>query len=298
MRTVLLGALLCATLVCPAQDWCHPGSEWRYPTFVYNPAWEFTATIQVVYTGDTVFQGESCQVLRSWFHGTDTSGTPVVSGPVSYYTTTEPDLIRFWNDYADVFDTLVFFGGGPGTTWRFNLFNDPKTITVLDTGHRTVSGMDLRYSVVDPGLDCICISPDTIFERIGALQLFNPFPLTTYFIDGSNSPLTCYRDDGFEYEAPFHEGDCSIMLGVHDPQTALAGIAAIYPNPGSVGFTVRSDQRLGSIIIRDVMGRSMLSLGNTPAVVHVDATSWPLGCYMLEVMNNDGQRAIGQWIKQ
>lgn len=298
-RQVLLSCTLALCIMdASAQLWCHAGSEWRYTTWVYEPAWEPVATIQVLYTGDTVFEGESCQVLRTWLHVVDTSGVPHSLGPESNYTTTGPDVIRFWNDYVDVFDTLIFFGGGPGTTWRFNLFNDPKTITVLDTGHRTVSGIELRYSVVDPGLDCICSSPDTIFERIGALQLFNPFPLTTYFIDGSNGPLDCYRDEGFEYVAPFGEGDCSIMLGVPFPMTSLAGLPEIYPNPGSVGFAVHSGQPMGSILIRDAIGRTILRAGNTPAVFQVDTACWPAGCYTVEVNNNNGHRAVSRWIKQ
>ncbi|MBK9760438.1 MAG: T9SS type A sorting domain-containing protein [Flavobacteriales bacterium] len=300
MRTMLTGVFWAMVVVASAQSWCHPGSEWRYTFYTSLPELQPEATLRVQYLDDVIFQGESCQRLKSTTFATDTSGVAQNLGGPTYYTTSSSDLIRFWNNYENIFDTLVYFGGGPGTTWHYSFF-DPKTIVVVDTGSRVINGLQVRYVIVDPGDSFLGQSPDTIYERIGALQLFNPFPLMTYFVDASNEPLQCYKDDEFEYITTWgSEQSCSIALVIEGSANRGPEEVNVFPNPGGGQVTVTGCD--GSRSMRaelcDAQGRIVITKQIFTDRSTLNTLDLLPGMYLVRVIDQRGTITTLRWLKE
>jgi hypothetical protein len=260
MRTLISLVFLGFNMVATAQSWCHPGSEWRYGFTTSVPDLQPEAVLRSLYVGDTLLQGELCERFSSTIFATDTNGLVQALDLFDRYTTTSPDLIRFWNGTEYSFDTLVYYGGGPGTTWHFEMF-EPVTILVLDTGSRTINGLNLRYSVIDLGGEWVGLT-DTIFERIGPIFLFASYPVMFYPSDGRNGPLQCYKDDGFDYITSYgSEQLCSIALAADALDYEVPASLKIFPNPASVSFRMEGLEPgpVIAVALYDALGKCMRS---------------------------------------
>ena len=71
----------------------------------------------------------------------------------------------------------------------------------------------------------------------------------------------------------------------------------LYPNPGSTTFTLQLPDPMhrGQLLVQDLAGRAVV---NAPLLSPtVDASDWPGGSYLVEVIAPDGRRFRGRWVK-
>ena len=71
----------------------------------------------------------------------------------------------------------------------------------------------------------------------------------------------------------------------------------LHPNPGSTTFTLQLPDALdrSQLLVRDLAGRTVV---NAPLLSpRVDASDWPGGSYLVEVIAPDGRRFRGRWVK-
>jgi len=71
----------------------------------------------------------------------------------------------------------------------------------------------------------------------------------------------------------------------------------LHPNPGSTTFTLQLPDALhrSQLLVRDLAGRTVV---NAPLLSPtVEASDWPGGSYLVEVIAPDGRRFRGRWVK-
>lgn len=286
-----------------AQSWCLPGAEWRYSYLTQDWFYQPYGILQYHYEGDTLFQGELCQHIRSDLYLYDTTGVLHHSAPGSRFTSVTPEgAVRWYNTDVPGFDTLAWFGAPPGASWTLHYpFNQDKLITVEDTGAREVNGLLLRYVVVSSQPPAFSFVTDTIFERIGALVLNNFYPLSSYFMESSTmSGLGCYHDDGFSYMNPnggLTEGECDSPVAV--PEVKVQGKAfLVYPNPGNdrIRLDFPFDRYPVQATVFDIRGIPMLNGWIAPQS-GMDMSMLAPGSYLIRLRNRKGQIHSVKWIK-
>lgn len=295
-----LWASFCMSVV-QAQQWCPPGAEWRYPYLVaMDPLYQpYGGVQQFRYVGDTLFQGELCQRIRSDLYLHDTTGTLVHYGPGSAFTSVTPGgAVRLYNTDVPGFDTLAWFGAQPGASWTLHYPNNQnKLITVEDTGARVVNGLLLRYLVISSQPPAYSFVTDTIFERIGARALHNFSPiLGSYFMESSKlAGLGCYHDNEFNF-SPFGML-CDSPVPVAESQAQTKAFT-VWPNPGTdllhiePGVNGKAEVRL-----LDTMGRTMLTATSTTGPLKLSSSGLAPGIYLVEVGTTGGKQTV-KWLKQ
>lgn len=301
----LLVALACSPILvrtAQAQQWCPPGAEWRYSYYagqdsVYQPF----GMLQYRYMGDSLYEGEMCQYIQSDYYLQDATDawTHVGTGN-SFSTVTAGGAILVYNTEAPGFDTLAWFGAVPGTSWTLHQPFLDKLITVSDTGTREVNGLLLRFLVINSVPPAITFSSDTIYERIGALNLHNFNPLTSYFIESPFlAGVSCYRDNDFSYTNPLGFSDMVCDSPVPIVQSAHTSQAfTIYPNPGAdvlhidAGTPDKIDVR-----VLDATGRAVLKASGPSGSLELNSGGLSPCVYLVEVRSSEGHRTV-KWIKR
>lgn len=306
IRKYLLLALACSPILVrtvQAQQWCPPGAEWRYSYLTLDWFYQPYGILQYRYVGDTLFQGELCQHIRSDLYLYDTTGVLHHSGPDSRFTSvTAEGAVRWYNTDVPGFDTLAWFGAPPGASWTLHYpFNQDKLITVEDTGASVVNGLLLRYMVISSQPPAFSFVTDTIFERIGALALNNFYPLSSYFMESSTmSGLGCYRDDGFSYLNPdggLFEAECDNPVSVpvykvHEKEFL------VYPNPGNdrIRLDFPIDRSPVQAMVFDMHGIRMLNGWMDPNT-GMDMSVLAVGSYFILLRDRTGKIHSVRWVK-
>ena len=278
-----------------SQSWCAPGASWHHE-YAYTSLGDvgFVATH---YAGDVPFADSLCQELvvteHIYSYQTNTVST---SQPYSFYTTTSGAMVHLWT--GSEFDTLFHFAAVPGDHWRLpiDLPSVDARITVLDTGQVILDGESIRYQAVDVNYEDIVSVNDTIFERIGPLEMFLNIPISYQFlIDGGHGGLRCYADE--EINVTRVEGPCEIALG-----TSLLTKnkeMAIMPNPGTDVLGIHLPGSVNVVYeLAGMSGRVLRSGMLRPGTTSVDTSTLPSAVYVLHVIGANGLRNTIKWIKQ
>ncbi|MBL7951845.1 MAG: hypothetical protein JNM62_08995, partial [Flavobacteriales bacterium] len=255
MRATLTWTFSMQAAIGLAQSWCAPGALW-YHEYPYTASGDH-GYVETRYTGNVLFADSVCEAFSIVEHGwSDQTSTPWQGGPFTMHTRTSADgSVHLWDGTA--FDTLFHFSAVPGDHWRFpsTWWDEGTRITVTDTGHATLDGLSLRYLTIEATLADIVFVADTIFERIGPLQMFLDVQLSHQFlIDGGYGALRCYSDD--EIEVIRVEGPCAIALGTEEAQAV--GLPVLFPNPGTDRLTITTHQALApnsTVQLVDAQGR-------------------------------------------
>lgn len=276
----MLAPALLVTMQAAAQSWCEPGALW-YHDYPYT-AWGDHGYVETRYTGNVLFADSVCETFTIVEHGwSDQTNTPWQGGPYTMYTHTAPNgLIHLWDGSA--FDTLFHFGAVPGDRWQFptSWLDGGTTMIVTDTGHAMVSNTALRYLVVEATFEDIIFLTDTIFERIGPLELYLDISSSTYFlIDGGRGRLRCYSDADLEIHRV--EGPCEIGLSadVLDGSPSIS----IGPNPASDQVNVFGITIPTSASLMDLTGRSVRNWKLSPGQSPLNTAGIPSGSYVLRL---------------
>ena len=91
--------------------------------------------------------------------------------------------------------------------------------------------------------------------------------------------------------------DWYMAFGAFGISEQTFGELALHPNPGSTTFTLQLPDALhrSQLLVQDLTGRTVV---NAPLVSPtVDASDWPGGSYLVEVIAPDGRRFRGRWVK-
>lgn len=88
-----------------------------------------------------------------------------------------------------------------------------------------------------------------------------------------------------------------LSVGVPENDARSANLR-LFPNPGETGFRIETDVEPEGIMVRDVLGKVVLSSADRLLMKEVNAHGWPPGCYAVEVVLSKGVRRTNKWIKQ
>ncbi|MFZ1691695.1 MAG: T9SS type A sorting domain-containing protein [Flavobacteriales bacterium] len=270
-----------------AQTWCPPGATWWYDYYTNTGGIGYA---QATFVADTLVAGVSAHKITAHVEGIDQSNQQ----PISYdlpplFTAMSGDAVMLWTGSS--FDTLFHYGAAPGDQWV--PAGTGALYTVLDTGTTLIDGQPLRWWAVDIG-GFFDVSADTIFERMGGLHVFLRPAVILAVTDPEIWGLRCYQDSQLDYSAN-NAPACNFILALNE-HAKSPGIA-LFPNPGSHGFEVLSSHALGSVSVRDISGRAVLSR-TTGNMSHVNASAWLPGCYVVEVEYESGYGTRHRWVKQ
>lgn len=206
--------LLCMTvLFCTgaarAQSWFPTGATWQHEYF--NGA--FQGYTRMLAAGDTLLGGQQARVLRCEIVAAYASPPyPVSTFPRSPFAVLESaGLVRIRVDSQSAFDTLWNMNAVPGDRWQMAPMTEPilcapeSYTEVVDTGHVSIDGGQLRWLAVDNHFflngPALGVQRDTLMERIGpTLHCFTPHDFCNGQVDGADGgALRCYTDADISY---------------------------------------------------------------------------------------------------
>lgn len=295
-----------ATGSIKAQVWApNIGSYWNYTIPYHQVGMDYYSGYkEYKYVKDSLVNGNNCQMLsryvyQAWHVAADQD---YYESPVFTYTNSSG--VVFINNYkstgsvqGQTFDTLYRFNVPIGTKWMFPHYcASGPVITVLDTGHRQIQNVNLKWQKVSYhmmfGGDVYSPALDTIYERFGFLQT-NPLNPGTGCLFNDENPLNfrCYGDNqinGFKYG---HNNPCNFVLGVNDRDKDAHDLS-VFPNPASsyicFNYTNPKWQEAG-IDIQDALGRIVLQQSFS---AKLDLGSLVPGIYIVTVKNDSALRSF------
>ena len=237
-----------------AQTWCPPGAEWHYD---FHSVSSVAGYERVTYIGDTMINGVECQKLKRVMHAVDQSaGTPVSVDHPDLFTRYADDLVAI--QVEEGFDTLWYYGAGPGDTWRVPIPGWATTplITVMDTGSVIVDAVPLRWwsiEVSDQPWGEVLV--DTIIERVGALRIFM-LPGASYLMEDHTGPLRCYTDNELQYTHG-NSTDCDALVSVDELPSPMRAELFPQPSSGLLTLSCRGLMRPSEMVVWDASGREV-----------------------------------------
>lgn len=280
------------------QAWCVEGAQWHHE-YAYT-AWGDVGYVETRYEGDFPFADSVCQrFVRVEHIFSYQTNTVHEAGPYTWYTCTGSNgLVNTWDGVS--FDTLFHFGAVPGDRWYFPDMGwaGAPLITVTDTGHLAIDGLQLRFLAVNATLGDIVQVQDTIIERIGPMNLFLDIANSYQFmIDGGLGELRCYTDPVFALSRV--EGDCTIALST--TPTAVSTVTRPYPNPSTGPLRLNLadlDWTTARITVLDMQGRPMAEAVLHKDTPELDLREIPPGSYMVRATNGRGEHLTARWVKR
>lgn len=273
------------------QVWCPTEAEWYFN--YYDVGWT-AGYMHVAYVSDTLIAGSNAQKLSWEFAGWNTmTQTPVNYVNPPMYTRYSSDRVDLWLDAE--FDTLWYFGAGPGDQWQLPVEGtvDSFVVHVLDTGTVAIDGIDLRrLSVLLPGEDGMTPMNDTIIERVGSLSVFI-HPQFSYYVDALTRGLRCYGDEELSYSTGIVPA-CDYNLATDDIVSATGVLIA--PNPATDELVITFPDRTSyhTLDLMDVAGHVVLHDGPFIDRTSLDLSALRTGIYVCQVFDHSGSILIAK----
>ncbi len=290
-KLIVLGFILFWTFSSKAQMYATPNSEWYYSRISINgPSYS-----QITLGGTITINSQVCRQLnyfnKTFFYS---SGTTYTTSQIPYrYVYENNKVVYLYNQNTNNFDTLYNYNAAIGSKWLLpaiytNTFFTPcnRTIlTVIDTGHATISGVNLKWLKTDV---------DTIYERIGFLTKY-------YFqYDNCTSPydyneggyLRCFNDNQIiNYNKTGNV--CNYLYSsVSVKENNINNYFKIYPNPfNSVinlefyGFSENS-ATIFEFKIVNTLGQVVQTSNIQNQTTALNISNLKIGIYFLQVFNN------------
>lgn len=234
----LILILFCIT--SKGQNWCPVGATWytNHAICSAQPGPCFSSTLKQVYTGTVLVDGYACQEIACQL-----SQSNIVNSYTSFFYTRVVNNVVYKKINTNTFDTIFNFNAKPGDKWSLTpsdiLTCSKSRVTVLDTGHKIIEGINLKWLRVNvTGIALYTFTTtvtDTIYERIGSLGTFllNPYMVCPWYTDGTGpTSLRCYSDNQIA-EFKRTNGDCNFYNGPTSIKAQEKDIVnvKIYPNP-------------------------------------------------------------------
>jgi hypothetical protein len=259
--------------------------------------------VDVLYSGDTVIEGQSAKILSKNFTGIDWSMT-VVTNLIGNEYTYEDNGVIFLR-YLNQWDTLYQFNAQVGDHWRMakqpfaNVCPENSRLKVLSTGNKIINNETRKYLVVDfcnPDLTSLGWGQDTIVENIGFIgTYFLPYDQFDGALDGNEGgPFRCYSHDNFATYAPHFSGACDYIVGLEEV-TAAQTTFTIYPNPvgNEIHFSKEFANTFTTYTIYSLDGK-IQQAGSMSELIRVDYLR--NGNYLLEIAN-ENQKQFAKLLK-
>jgi hypothetical protein len=298
MKTSFLILFTLFSFSFQAQNWSPTGANWKYSYYGFFPGY-----IDVLYTGDTIIEGQSAKILSKTFTGIDWSMAIVTSFIGNEYTYENNGVIFL--RYQNQWDTLYHFNAQVGEHWRMakqpitNVCPENSRLKVLATGNKTINNETRKYVVVDfcnPDLSSLSWGQDTIVENIGFIgSYFLPYDQFDGMVDGNEGgPFRCYSHNNFASYAPHFSEACDYIVGMEDV-TSTDTIFTIYPNPvgNEIHLTDELKTTFTSYTIYSLDGK-IQQAGKISEFISLDHIR--NGNYLLEI-SNPTQKKFAKMLK-
>jgi hypothetical protein len=233
MKSLLFNLFILFSISIHAQNWSPSGANWTYSYYGFFPGY-----VDVLYSGDTIIDGQTSKMLTKTFHGIDWNMTLVSNVFAKDYTYENNGVVYI--RYQNQWDTLYHFNAQVGDHWRMakqpvaNVCPQNSRLNVLAIGNKLINNETRKYLVVDfcnPDLSSLGWGQDTIVENIGFIgSYFLPYDQFDGAVDGNEGgPFRCYTDENFATYAPHYNGACDYIVGMEELSGSSSFI--IYPNP-------------------------------------------------------------------
>ena len=233
MRSLLFNLFILFSISIHAQNWSPSGANWTYSYYGFFPGY-----VDVLYSGDTIIDGQSSKMLTKTFHGIDWNMTLVSNVFAKDYTYENNGVVYI--RYQNQWDTLYHFNAQVGDHWRMakqpvaNVCPQNSRLNVLAIGNKLINNETRKYLVVDfcnPDLSSLGWGQDTIVENIGFIgSYFLPYDQFDGALDANEGgPFRCYTHENFATYAPHYNGACDYIVGMEELSGSSSFI--IYPNP-------------------------------------------------------------------
>lgn len=296
--------IFCLFLLSPfsahAQSWCPPGAEWYHTRYSMSGS----SYVKITYTGTVAINTFTCQQLdqqignRSGFTNQVTIGNSLPA----YYTYLSNNVVYLRIDNTNTFDTLYHFNAVPGNQWLLpankvtGLTCTRSKLTVLDTGHRVVQGVNLRWLKVNisNGLP----ATDTIYERFGFKQhFFLAFDLCSgqhdYYYGG---PIRCYSDNQIlNYKVNTDSCNHLQVFPNSIDESSIFSSVKIYPNPATDKIFVAYDgleTKTVMLVITNSLGQAIRIDEQPLPKLEIDIHTLERGLYFLNVQSGNQQKVF------
>lgn len=234
--TLILIALSFSNLILSQISWAPSGAKWIYE---WGNAAGYTAYVQIEYKKDSIILGKDSKILSKTLYLWNGFINKIEIFNLGNEYSYAEDSVVFLYTY-DKFDTLYSFNSRKGDSWilycypNSGLCDTNATVTIIDTGSKTVNNINLKYIAVeyDYNFGGIHKYKDTIIERIGSIGLYIlPWDRINEFLDGNEGgPLRCYSDNEIGTYSNNFNKPCDYLVSIN--QSHLNG-CSFFPNPSS-----------------------------------------------------------------
>lgn len=233
MRSLLFNLFILFSISIHAQNWSPSGANWTYSYYGFFPGY-----VDVLYSGDTIIDGQISKMLTKTFHGIDWNMTLISNEFGKDYTYENNGVVYI--RYQNQWDTLYHFNAQVGDHWKMakqpvaNVCPQNSRLNVLAIGNKLINNETRKYLVVDfcnPDLSSLGWGQDTIVENIGFIgSYFLPYDQFDGALDANEGgPFRCYTHENFATYAPHYNGTCDYIVGMEELSGSSSFI--IYPNP-------------------------------------------------------------------
>lgn len=273
------------------QNWCSPGSHWRYS---YQGGFGVNGYVEISYSGDTLINSQTASRLTKILRVMNSSGTQVTTFPIGREFTYESNGVVYLR-YNNNWDTLFNFNANPGDRWRMAkqpvvpACDSASTILVTDTGHLVLNALSLRYLAVTFNYGPNWSTPisDTILERIGFIADYMlPYSQCDLVLDAhEGGPFRCYQDNAFGSYQPHFIGPCDLLSSGESDEDVLVQFV---PNPVRDFIQLTRSPFYEELYVEIYNSGGQLNYaGNVESRIDV---SWlPKGLYLLNIRHKQGK---------
>ncbi len=284
-----------------SQVWIDRGATWHYNfSFMASGGFE-----KIVYTGDTIISGNTCQKLSSeqFNFAIDQFGNIIFVGSQlkgENYTYTSGDTI-FWLQ-GNQFFVLYNFGAQPGDRWDvgFTITNSDcsnSLVKVDSIGTSSINGAALRWISISPDTNSIANFYGKAFEKFGSLEGYL-FPTnlnscdSSIIVDYTFYNLACYEDTNFSYiNAPNNDCEYLLHLGIYEKLNT--NLLSIYPNPSSGIVTIyKSNLQNYHAYIFNQLGLLEKEFSIKEKTESIDLSYLKNGIHTIKFVDENGQQLI------
>lgn len=281
-----------------AQMWCPPGATWHYNKIILGG----NGYTRVTCTGTLTVNAKVCQQLNGFTEYYDPISIPIQVTSftlIPYYTHFSNNVVFLKDAWSNAFDTLYDFNAIPGSKWllpdRYSImfFDFPcskSRLTVLDTGHKTIQNLNLKWLKVQITLDNTSQN-DTIYERFGFLNnyflQYDNYTGLDYYVEGGY--LRCYSDAQiFNYKKVIAAcNDISNPNSINENSFSSSHLK-LYPNPNNGNFYIELD-KLCKLKIYNTLGALVYENAFVEAgKFQINISNLANGIYQLKAENSQG----------
>lgn len=96
------------------------------------------------------------------------------------------------------------------------------------------------------------------------------------------------------YDGVVETQNCESLTGVEDINNSLIGFT-LYPNPTNATLTIKGDMRISKLVVYQSNGLKVLE---STVTENLDVSSLPQGLYLLEIIDDRGNRQVRKFEKR